>query len=172
MTYPYPKRRIPYSKMTLTRLKEIEAHMLRNPSLSDYGCYETSPLSRIQEVISQKQKKEAKRKAERAVITAYKGKSRTLADQIKSELKKQISIDPHCPYCGWYMADDPHCDHIYPVSKGGLSTPQNMVYVCSDCNLKKNGLMLTQFIKKYCKDRDVLSRVEIEQNLERLGKEY
>ena len=158
--------------MALSKLKEIETHFLSNPHLSDYGSYETSPLSRIQELISQKEKKEAKRKAERAVIAAYKGKSRTLANQIKSELRRQIGIDPHCPYCGWYMTDDQHCDHIYPISKGGLSTPQNMVYVCSDCNLKKNGLTLTQFIKKYDKDRDVLGRVEIEQNLEKLGKDY
>jgi 5-methylcytosine-specific restriction endonuclease McrA len=261
MTYRYTKRRTPYSKMALSKLKEIETDIIsKNPNLEDrlilYGeeeenlmrlrkeyqgiqdriaeitsialkrkqqeyttagtlkkfimdkttpsftepekaeierlrgilfarfkhgydlnkyrfAYETyERLLRIQRLISQKEKRETKRKAEQAVIAAYKGKSRSLADQIKSELGKQIGIDPHCPYCGWYMADDPHCDHIYPVSKGGLSTPQNMVYVCSDCNLKKKGLTLTQFIKKYEKDGDVLSRMEIEQNLEKLGKDY
>ena len=133
---------------------------------------ETKWQERIERLISEKGKIETKRKAERALIAAYRGKSRSLADQIKPELREQIGIDPHCPYCGWYMADDPHCDHIYPVSKGGLSTPQNMVYVCSDCNLKKNGLTLTQFINKYKKEGDLLSRVEIEQNLKKLGKDY
>jgi 5-methylcytosine-specific restriction endonuclease McrA len=78
-----------------------------------------------------------------------------------------MNIDPRCPYCGKDMGNDPHCDHVYPVSKGGLSTPQNMVYVCLDCNLKKTDLTLTQFIKKHG-----VRRLEIEERLEKLGKDY
>jgi 5-methylcytosine-specific restriction endonuclease McrA len=136
-----------------------------NKYRSAYETYER--LERIQKHISQREKKETKRKTDRAVIAAYKGKSRSLADQIKSELKEQMSIDSHCPYCGRDMGDGPHCDHIYPVSKGGLSTPKNMVYICSDCNLKKTDLTLTQFIKKYN-----FLRVEIERRLGKLGKDY
>jgi 5-methylcytosine-specific restriction endonuclease McrA len=274
MTYQYTKRKIPYSKMGLSRLKDIETHILnKNPDLEnrlcsyyeeeknlmrlreEYQCIqdriakitsvalerkkqeytaagtlkkffmdkttpsltepekdeierlrgiliarfkrgydsnryrpayetherllriqryitkkekrETKKQERFERLITQKEKVKTKRKAEQALIAAYKGKSRRLADQVKSKLREQIAIDPHCPYCGWYMAHELHCDHIHPLSKGGLSTPQNMVYVCSDCNLKKKGLTLTQFIKK-CG----FSRVEIEQRLEKLGKEY
>lgn len=131
-------------------------------------AYETKErLKRIKKYISQKEKKEIKKSKERAFIAAYKGKSRDLASRIKSDLKQQISIDSHCPYCGGHMGDDPHCDHIYPISKGGLSTPQNMVYICSDCNYKKNTLTLTQFIKKYG-----LQNMEIERRLEKLGKDF
>lgn len=256
MTYRYSKMKIPYSKMPLPKLKEIETDILRkNPDLKSrlnlyheeekklvklreeqkgvlnriaeirnmalhrkrqkyagagilkkffmdntapsftepekaeferlqtalrakfwhgydsnkfHSTYETHKrLSRIQTLISQKEKRDVKKKTDRAVIAAYKNKSRSLADQIKSALREQMNIDPHCPYCGKDMGHDLHCDHIYPVSKGGLSTPQNMVYICSDCNLKKTDLTLAQFIKEY-----VFQRLEIEQRLEKLGKDY
>jgi len=124
-------------------------------------------LKRLRQYISPKEQKEAKRKTERAVIAAYHGKSRELAGQVKSEIRKQTKIDSHCPYCGNDIGSDPHCDHIYPVAKGGLSTPQNMVYVCADCNMKKTALTLTQFIKKYGYNRS-----DIEHRLEILNKEY
>lgn len=156
-------------KAEIERLQTLLAKFRHGYDLNKYrSAYETHErLTRIQTHISQKERKDTKRKTDRAVIAAYKGKSRSLADQIKSELREQTNIDSHCPYCGGDMGDDPHCDHVYPVSKGGLSTPQNMVYVCSDCNLKKTALTLTQFIKKYG-----FRRLEIEQRLEKLGKDY
>jgi hypothetical protein len=156
-------------KTEIERLQTLLAKFRHGSDLNKYrSAYETQErLSRIQTHNSQKKKKNIKKKTDRAVIAAYKGKSRSLADQIKFELKEQMNIDPHCPYCGCDMGDDPHCDHVYPVSKGGISTPQNMGYVCSDCNLKKMDLTLTQFIKKYG-----FQRLEIEQRLEKLGKDY
>src|SRR5512139_2594179 len=65
--------------MVLSGLKEIETHILSNPHLSDYESYETSPLLGIQELISRNEKREAKRKAKRTVIAAYKGKGLILA---------------------------------------------------------------------------------------------
>ena len=137
----------------------------RNKYRFEFEAHER--LEKIRKLIDQKDKRETKRSTDRAVIAAYKGKSRRLADQVKSDLREQMNIDPHCPYCGNNMAGIPHCDHVYPVSKGGFSTPRNMVYVCADCNTKKTDLTLTQFIKKYS-----LQRSEIEQRLEKLGKDY
>lgn len=65
------------------------------------------------------------------------------------------------------LGDEPHADHIYPVSKGGRSMPKNMVYVCAPCNSQKINLTLAGFIKKYNLDRD-----EIERRLQELGKEF
>jgi 5-methylcytosine-specific restriction endonuclease McrA len=124
-------------------------------------------IQKIQKYISQREAREEKKKTDRAVIAAYKGKTRNLAGQIKNNLKDQLNIDPHCPYCGQFMDKNPHCDHIYPVSKGGLSTPKNMVFICSDCNTKKTDLTLMQFIRK-----NHLSRRDIEDRLDRLGKDY
>jgi 5-methylcytosine-specific restriction endonuclease McrA len=156
-------------KAEIERLQTLLAKFGHGYDLNKYSsAYVTNErLTRIQTHISQKEKKDIKKKTDRAVIAAYKGKSRSLAYQIKSELKEQMNIDSHCPYCGKDIGDDPHCDHVYPVSKGGLSTPKNMVYVCSDCNMKKTDLTLTQFIKKYG-----FHRLEIEQRLEKLGKDY
>jgi 5-methylcytosine-specific restriction endonuclease McrA len=151
--------------------------LLANKSYSNKFHFAYSANAKLQEIrriISKIERDEAKRNKEnakrntiKAQIAAYKGKSRNVADRIKSELKEQLSIDSNCPYCGLDIGDDPHCDHIYPVSKGGLSTGENMVYVCSDCNHKKTDLTLTQFIKRYG-----FPRIEIERRLDKLGKHY
>lgn len=111
--------------------------------------------------------KTEKKANEKAMLAAYKDKGRELADQIKVKLKEQTSIDSSCPYCGQNIGIIPHCDHIYPLSKGGFSTSENMVYICSECNLKKTNLTLTQFAKKYN-----LPREKIEKRLEKLGKAF
>ena len=35
-----------------------------------------------------------------------------------------------------------HIDHIIPVSKGGLNTPENLQASCSNCNLKKGSKVI------------------------------
>jgi 5-methylcytosine-specific restriction endonuclease McrA len=39
-----------------------------------------------------------------------------------------------CRYCGRFGDT---IDHVMPKSKGGLSSPDNCVCACADCNLKK-----------------------------------
>ena len=170
------KRILFNSRLSFTEDEQVEIQKLQN-MLGTFPAYYTneyydaysalSRLSKIQTLIAQKEKGYFKKKTDRAVVAAFKNKSRDLAGQIKSDLREQMNIDPHCPYCGEDMGDDPHCDHIYPLSKGGLSTPQNMVYVCSECNLKKTNLTLTQFINRFH-----VQRLEIESRLEKLGKDY
>lgn len=41
-----------------------------------------------------------------------------------------------CRYCGCVPAS-PHLDHVQPVSRGGLSTLENLVVACGPCNLAK-----------------------------------
>ncbi len=49
----------------------------------------------------------------------------------------------HCQYCGRQPApDDITMDHIYPKSKGGLSSFENCVLCCTACNLKKGNRSL------------------------------
>jgi len=91
-----------------------------------------------------------KNQAISAKAAAYDGTQRQLANSIKNDIKKQIHSLSSCPYCGRLLTmDDAHADHIYPVIKGGLSTTRNMIYVCSDCNLKKRDMTLRNFIIKY-----------------------
>lgn len=53
------------------------------------------------------------------------------------------SRDSHtCRHCAVSLADEPHLllevDHIVPVSKGGLSTPENLQTLCWRCNRHKS----------------------------------
>lgn len=59
---------------------------------------------------------------------------------------KVLTITENCPYCGKIIGDNPHADHINPISSGGLSSLENMVYVCSACNNKKGEKGLLEFI--------------------------
>jgi DNA repair exonuclease SbcCD ATPase subunit len=109
------------------------------------------------------EKEKEKKERNKAIIASYEGKSRKLAQSIK----KQLNTFSRCPYCGNDIGNDPQADHIYPLSKGGQSTQENMIYVCKSCNIKKQGLTLREFINKYKLDRDF-----IEKNLEVLGKSF
>ena len=110
-----------------------------------------------------KEQKNSEEQKTRAVVAAFYGKTRVEG----ARLKRQLRITENCPYCGGSLTDDCQADHIYPVSKGGLSTVENMVFVCLDCNQKKTSLTLNQFIKKYSFDRR-----KIEERLSILDKDF
>lgn len=120
-------------------------------------------LQREQEKESRSERKKAKQNQQKAILASAMGKSRNLA----ASLKANLPTEHLCPYCGGELGDNFHADHIYPVSKGGQSREENMVNVCSSCNLRKSDLTLTHFIMKYALDRE-----PIESRLKALGKEY
>lgn len=97
----------------------------------------------------------------RSQAAAHLNKTREQAEGIK----KKLSRNHPCPYCGGLLGSNAHADHIHPVSQGGGNTTRNMVYACRDCNLKKSDLTIKQFCNKYGRNRDV-----IESALELLGK--
>ena len=109
------------------------------------------------------QKKHTREQAARAKVAAYDRRSRELAAQIKKRIHRQ----DHCPYCGGALSSDAHADHIYPVTKGGLSTAMNLVFVCGPCNMRKRDMTLTSFIRTFG-----LNREEIEARLSILGKDF
>jgi len=58
---------------------------------------------------------------------------------IDEKLRKRI-LDRdgyRCRYCGSKLAPF-HIDHVYPFSKGGESTFDNLVVSCQICNLRKH----------------------------------
>jgi 5-methylcytosine-specific restriction endonuclease McrA len=59
------------------------------------------------------------------------------------ELKSEYS--GICPYCNQPIVKG-HIDHIVPVCKGGTNDRENLVWVCRDCNLKKNNKGLLEFL--------------------------
>jgi 5-methylcytosine-specific restriction endonuclease McrA len=102
-----------------------------------------------------------------AIVAAFLEKTRDLANDLRKQLLAQAVRCPHCPYCGGDYGHEPHADHIYPVSRGGLSIIENMVLVCNRCNLKKADRTLREFILQVGTDRSL-----VETNLQRLGKVF
>lgn len=64
-----------------------------------------------------------------------------------SKLRQHIKERDHytCRHCGVSTADEPHLlleiDHIVPVSKGGLTTEDNLQTLCWRCNRSKGDKM-------------------------------
>ena len=68
----------------------------------------------------------------RARAATKESETRAQAKKFKRDLENQLSLCSCCPYCrGPLTAGNAHLDHIYPVSKGGLSTKKNVLFVCS-----------------------------------------
>jgi 5-methylcytosine-specific restriction endonuclease McrA len=132
---------------------------------------ELTQLSLIESQIQKLLKKEELLKRKRLKHEELKIRAKRNEDEVRamaSSVKRSISeIEHACPYCGGELGQTPHADHIYPVSKGGLSVSKNMVMVCSKCNLKKKDLTLREFITKFS-----MNRSEIENRLDELGKSF
>jgi hypothetical protein len=132
-------------------------------------------IAKLRSLIKKTERAEAERAIvmkERAIVMADKAifnssivKTRVLAEITKKRLEIEKSKYPNCPYCNNSLGDNPHCDHIHPVSHGGLSTVVNMVYICSSCNLQKKDYTLREFISMCNLNRD-----EVEDKLLRMGK--
>lgn len=108
--------------------------------------------TRAKEAKQQEKEKMAREQAERnaALAAEAAGKTRRRAQTIRVQLHKRIEKMNICPYCGFfYDGNTAQADHIYPVSHGGLSTENNMIMVCRDCNRQKSDLTLREFIEKY-----------------------
>ena len=107
----------------------------------------------------------------KALAAAHTGQTRQRAESIKNsrlDLASQKYIVPNCPYCGDSLGESPHADHIYPVSKGGLSTVDNMIYVCQSCNRSKGDKTLMNFIDssgKYQQDVVIANLKKLKKNI-------
>ena len=111
-------------------------------------------------------KRRVKNKEKSAKLGAYEETSRVQGEGIIKKIKEQTSYPFNCPYC-MNLTDrgSDHVDHINPISNGGLSVENNMVLVCSKCNLKKRDLSLRIF----CKSNN-LDFNELSERLEKMGK--
>ena len=115
-------------------------------------------LAWIESIETEKEKERQNRARRNALLN----RGRVGAETVKMSLPK----DHPCPYCGGPLGDAPHADHIHPISKGGLSVKQNMVYICARCNNRKGNQTLTAFVHQEGKDL-----VAILQRLRSLGKD-
>jgi 5-methylcytosine-specific restriction endonuclease McrA len=147
---PLTSQALPERAADATPKQEIEKPSRKQPTAApSKPKYKSLRVSELREM--------------RAKLAQSKKEKRTLAGEVKSRLQ----LDHDCPYCGAVLGADKHADHIHPISKGGLSSEVNMVWVCGACNLRKGSMTLAAFIKKFRLDRNV-----IEARLETLGKEF
>ncbi len=59
----------------------------------------------------------------------------------KELLELLKSQEYRCNNCGCDITDKKHLDHHFPISKGGLHTLSNVVFLCPTCNLRKGATM-------------------------------
>jgi len=85
---------------------------------------------------------------------------------LSQKVKQLIQRNSNCPYCGADISNDAHLDHIYPIARGGLSSPENMVYCCKSCNIKKGQKGLIRFLEE-----NSLDATKAVKELRDLGKE-
>jgi 5-methylcytosine-specific restriction endonuclease McrA len=117
--------------------------------------------AREQQAAERHKRQEERRKQQVALAATRIEKQRELAEGVK----RNLSRDHPCPYCGQELGELPHADHIYPVSKGGLSVPYNMVLACQSCNRKKGDMPIMDFI--FAHSLDVTSIIT---TLRKMGK--
>lgn len=66
--------------------------------------------------------------------------------------RRLLSENPYCQYCGKHLNEkNSTLDHVYPRSKGGKSSMDNLVLACVPCNQKKADLLPSQFMKSLVK---------------------
>jgi 5-methylcytosine-specific restriction endonuclease McrA len=93
----------------------------------------------------------------RAIAARDSAKSRERADELKKSLRRLNHQQSRCPYCDGELINK-HLDHIIPLGRGGLSVPENLVFVCGKCNEEKSSDTLTMFVKRRGFDRDAVER--------------
>ena len=91
---------------------------------------DTPTIDALVETLSQKIRWRKSAAGQRALMTS----------RLRNSIKAR---DNHtCRYCSVSLAAEPHLllevDHVIPVSKGGLSTPDNLQTLCWRCNRTKS----------------------------------
>ncbi|WP_299091570.1 HNH endonuclease [uncultured Microbacterium sp.] len=74
------------------------------------------------------------------------GQRALMTARLRSEIQRR---DHHtCRYCGVSVATEPNLllevDHITPLSRGGLSVPENLQTLCWRCNRRKGAKLVVQ----------------------------
>lgn len=69
---------------------------------------------------------------------------------MKKRWRKLYSMDTTftCPYCLRQVPfEETNIDHIVPRSRGGQTTPENIIRTCKSCNATKGALTLEEFVE-------------------------
>lgn len=101
-----------------------------NSSQRTTVTFDTPTIDALIETLSQKIRWRKSAAGQRALMTS----------RLRNSIKAR---DNHtCRYCSVSLVAEPHLllevDHIIPISRGGLSTPENLQTLCWKCNRSKS----------------------------------
>ncbi|AXE37625.1 HNH endonuclease [Acidipropionibacterium virtanenii] len=95
---------------------------------------DTRTIDRLIEELSGRIRRRRSAAGQRALMTA----------RFREEIKRRDAYT--CQYCAVSLDDEPHLllevDHIVPVSRGGMSTEENLQTLCWRCNRTKSNKMV------------------------------
>lgn len=120
----------------------------RNSYYRDYTYYQQSienivkSIDYEKQIAAEKEKYEREKREERERQKALRPAKQIERSKLTKKLRYEILERDHykCVICGRSAEDGVilHVDHIIPVSKGGLTVPENLRTLCADCNLGKS----------------------------------
>jgi 5-methylcytosine-specific restriction endonuclease McrA len=157
------------------RNKYAEASRVHQQAVSSYESESATLHSQVSErkklwreiTILRTLIREHRKRETAAKVAAFHDNLRGTAPAVRRALSAERNRTARCPYCGLVTdKDDLVADHIYPVALGGLSTIQNMVWICETCNKAKRRSTLRGYCQKGKFDFEGVCRT-----LEALGKQ-
>lgn len=79
----------------------------------------------------------------RIVTNLHTARAGRLSGTLWKRLRAAVFARDHytCRYCG-VQVENPHCDHVIPVARGGSNHLDNLVTACPACNLSKHAMTL------------------------------
>lgn len=70
-----------------------------------------------------------------------------MTTRLRNSIKARDNQTHTCQYCSVSLATEPHLllevDHVIPISRGGMSTPDNLQTLCWRCNRTKSNKVAT-----------------------------
>lgn len=170
----YDSRLINFSKKFLERLKKKIYFRLSFSEFEDFLRFgDPSRWYRFaleKEIPNARKRDQLKNLKAASAINTEEQRVLARSERNIKRYHRQLQIFTGCPYCskahfGDQLSPDVHLDHIYPVSRGGRSLAQNLVFICSECNSTKSDKTLAIF----CNERG-FDLNEVTGRLIKLGK--
>ena len=132
----------------------VQSHRPYNHCVSRFLSENSASIEQIgalrAKIYSLKKELESARQFER-----QHGNTLAITARAKSQTRSRVSDLQHlvqrtsdCPYCGGPLGGTPHLDHIHPVSCGGLSVLENLVWACQRCNGLKSNKTVLEFCEQ------------------------
>ncbi len=163
--WPFPRKLLWVTEGTLKKRLRKHKSKVQELEIRIAARDREQTAEKLHTQIHELKKEVDQHELEKAAAAAHWGNIRKTAPAVRAKIEREVLKGIGCPYCGGELGPDWHADHIYPVILGGLSTIQNMVAVCLDCNLKKGDHTLLEFAAKYGREFSLIA-----ERLSKLGR--